>query len=135
MKKAAAEEELKKRTPETADGFPPNSGENPKGGRPKKANSSRAVSERTGIPEETVRLAEAHVAAADRYPFLQAPGWSQAAAMEAAGKLDGIPGRDRKRITDLISEYDAPPGDLRGGGEASRRGTPDGGWYLKRYQK
>jgi len=47
-------------------------------GRPKAA-SQRAAAARTGTPKTTIQNAERHVEIADRFTFMQAPDWTQAA--------------------------------------------------------
>lgn len=82
LAEAAKEAEAEKKKELSA-----NSADNSRGrGRPKDPTSREAISERIGIPEATIRAAEAHVAAAERYPILEKPGWSQVAAMKAAGE-------------------------------------------------
>lgn len=60
-----------------------------KRGRPRSASDSEAA-KRTGTPRRTLGVAEAHVAAADRYPFLKDSRWTQQAALECAKVLDEI---------------------------------------------
>ena len=83
-----------------------------KPGRPKgseELGSTRRISERTGIPDTTIREAKKHVAAADNYPFLQRPEWKQYRAMEAAEALNRIPEPERKAVEELVSEPGIDP--------------------------
>ncbi len=49
-----------------------------RGGRGKsRPDSRRAIEERTGIQDKTIRNAEQHVAAAEKYPLLQGDDWTQ----------------------------------------------------------
>jgi hypothetical protein len=50
----------------------------------------RDIAERMGVGHQTLMRAETHVAALDRYPFLEHKEWSQAAALEVAERLDAI---------------------------------------------
>lgn len=88
----------------------PESGTVSKGrrGPAKNAQSTKSVAKKTGIPRQTIHDAEAHVAAAERYPVLQGPDWTQSAAMRTAKVLDDIPSKDRRRILSLVSDVHAP---------------------------
>jgi len=54
----------------------------PKGGRPRGGNHE--VARRTGLDEREIRRTRKHVAAGERYPALQGPGWRRGAALDAA---------------------------------------------------
>ena len=56
---------------------------NPGGRPPNDRVSLREVSERIGIPENTIRHAQAHVETADAFPFMQS--WPQYRVLEAQG--------------------------------------------------
>lgn len=79
-------------------------------GRPKEA-SRRTAAERTGVDEATIRHAEDHVAAGEKYPFMQRAGWSQKHALVTAKKLDALPVKDRRRICMIIDASEPPPTD------------------------
>lgn len=64
-----------------------------KPGRPREPDSTTAAAERTGLKRETVRDAEAHVTIAERYPLLQAPDWTQRAAVKVGKLLDAMPAK------------------------------------------
>ncbi|MBI4605608.1 MAG: hypothetical protein HY721_26890 [Planctomycetes bacterium] len=79
---AARAEAAKEAAAEAEEVFPESGKTTNKGGRPTKGRASLATAaERTGIPLQTIHDAESHVAAAERYPFLQGAAWSQVAAM------------------------------------------------------
>jgi len=85
-------------------------GSAPKKGRPTKGKASQAAAaERIGVDQKTVSRAEEHVAAAERYPFLQQPGWSQDRALVTAKKLDALAAQDRRRICSIVTSSEAPP--------------------------
>ena len=72
--KREAEEEARREAKASGQPVPkPKSG--PKGGRPKKPGSRRDVAERTRMSAPEQRRTERHVALAERFPFLQRPGW------------------------------------------------------------
>ena len=49
---------------------------NPQGGRPKKAASQEKVAEHAGTSRRAISEAQTHVAAVDKYPFMQPwPQW------------------------------------------------------------
>jgi hypothetical protein len=52
--------------------------------------SVEEIANRLGASTDTLTRAEAHVAAMDRYPFLDTKGWSQAAVLEVAAGLAAI---------------------------------------------
>lgn len=81
---------------------------NRNGGRPTKGMVSKErIAERSGIPEQTARDAEEHVAVADRYPLLQGPDWSRRAAVKVGKLLDELPAQDRKRVVALCEREGA----------------------------
>lgn len=73
-----------------------------KRGRPKSA-SRRAAAERLDVPEATIRLAEEHVTAAEKYPFLQDKRWNQKAATEMGKLLDEIGEEDTQYLLGFCS--------------------------------
>ncbi len=82
------------------------------GGRPpKRAVPEDKIAEHIGIPKQTIRDAEKHVAAVDQYPFLEERGWKQYHAMEAAEALDKLPEDERPAIVALIDQPGIPPRD------------------------
>src|SRR5919201_2061454 len=64
-------------------------------GRRKEAVSYRDVAQRTGIPVATMKRAEAHVAAVEKYPELQ--GLTQAEALAIGQQLDQLPADAREQ--------------------------------------
>ncbi len=62
-------------------------------GRPKEA-SSRGAADKTGLSRTAISRAEEHVAAGEKYPFLQGPLWKQKPALEMAKVLDEIGKKD-----------------------------------------
>lgn len=82
------------------------------GGRPpKRSVPENKIAEHIGIPKQTIRDAEKHVAAVDSYPFLAQPGWRQYHAMEAAETLDKLPEEERPAFAALIDQPGIPPRD------------------------
>lgn len=66
-----------------------------KKGRPSKGKAShKAAAERTDLSEAEISRAEAHVAAGEKYPFLQGPLWKQKPALKMAKMLDEIGKKD-----------------------------------------
>jgi ParB-like chromosome segregation protein Spo0J len=97
-----------------------------KGGRPKKGKASKeAVAEEAGIPESTIRLAQEHVAACERYKFLQEAQWSQNRALATAKALDALPAPDRRKIVSLIEGVHGSPRDILKMAESFERATPE----------
>lgn len=78
-------------------------------GRPPVPGSKERVAERIGVPPATIHDAQKHVAAAERYPLLQGPGWKQYRAMEAAEALDRLPEPEREIVIDLVDEPGIDP--------------------------
>lgn len=64
-------------------------------GRPKEPGSYRDVAQHTGIPVATMKRAEAHVAAVEKYPELQ--GMTQAEALAIGQRLDQLPVNEREQ--------------------------------------
>ncbi len=71
-------------------------------GRPPTKGSGRDLARRTGIPERTLRDAEAHVALAQRYPMLQQPQWKQSAVMALAETFEPLSEQERDRTMELL---------------------------------
>ncbi len=64
MRSAVGEEETQPQDPkDKEEQFRPNSGRNSKRGRPPESGSYRDIEDRTGIPRQTIKDAEQHVAA------------------------------------------------------------------------
>lgn len=78
----------------------------PARGPSKTPGSYRDISERIGVPEPTIRLAEKHVAAAEKYPELQAPGIPQEAAITMAKTLDSLPEEERAEKRAAVARHD-----------------------------
>lgn len=88
----------------------PQSSKTTHGGRPPKNDVPLAdVAEHVGVPRATIQKAQEHVAAAERYPVLQGPGWKQYRAMEAAEALDRLPESEREIVIDLVDEPGIDP--------------------------
>lgn len=67
--------------------------------------SYRNVAERIGVPEPTIRAAEQHVAAVDKYPVLQRiPGVPQADAIVVAKSLDALSDEDRADTLTVLEQ-------------------------------
>ena len=80
------------------------------GGRPPKDGVPvRAVSERTGIPAQTIREAQQHVEIAEAIPVLAGPDVKQYHALEAREKLERIPEPDRPKVVALVNRPGVPP--------------------------
>lgn len=67
--------------------------------------SYRDVAQRTGIPQATIRAAEKHVAAIERYPELEP--LPQSTAITAAKTLDAVPAESRDEVRARIREEQA----------------------------
>jgi hypothetical protein len=52
---------------------------------------------------------EKHVEIADRFPFMQRPGWVQHAVLEAGTFLDQLPERDASAVAALLDQDAIPP--------------------------
>lgn len=65
-------------------------GKNPKGGRPSKSDAEAKISERIGVPRQTINLARQHVKAAEKYPVLKKAA-TQKEALTVAKNLDALP--------------------------------------------
>jgi Fe-S-cluster formation regulator IscX/YfhJ len=76
-------------------------------GRPPEPDSTSSASDRVGIPRKTIVDAEQHVAIAERYPMLQAPDWSQRAAVKVGKMLDQLPAKDRRRAVSICEQSQA----------------------------
>lgn len=81
--------------------FRPDSGRNSMG-RPPEPASERAVAERIGVPRQTIQKAQQHVAAAEKYPELQAPTVTQQAATEIARTFDVLPEVEREERREVL---------------------------------
>lgn len=66
-----------------------------------------AVNVEQAMEEITKADAEQHVAIAERYPLLQAPDWTQRAAVKVGKLLDAMPAKERKRIVGLCEQQRA----------------------------
>lgn len=77
---------------------------NSKGGRPVEQGSYRDIEKRTGIPQETIRHAEQHVAAAEKYPELR--GIPQSNAITIAKNLDALPEDTRHDKVEALRRHD-----------------------------
>jgi len=73
-------------------------------GRPLEPGSYRDLAQRTGIPVATIRDAEQHVAAVERYPEL-AP-MPQADALTIAKNLDRLPEAEQAQKREALRRYD-----------------------------
>jgi hypothetical protein len=91
-------------------------------GRPKEAGSYRDVGQRTGIPVATMKRAEAHVAAVEKYPELQ--GMPQAEALAIGQQLDQLPADARERQRAALRHQTSGIRQKASQQGASRTGTP-----------
>jgi ParB/Sulfiredoxin domain len=82
-----------------------------KRGRPKgkAAGSSRSVADETGISRQEQSRTERHVELAERYPFLQRPGWVQYHVLKAGDVITKMPEDDRPSIAALLDQDGIPP--------------------------
>lgn len=60
------------------------------------------VAEHMGVPKSTINRAEQHVAAAERYPQLQAPSVTQRDAIQMAKRLDKMPEPERMTVLEAL---------------------------------
>lgn len=90
--------------------FRPESGRN-SDGRPSEPGSLRRVSERLGVPRQTLNDATRHVAAADAFPLLQKPDWKQYQALEAKEHLERLPEPERAEAARLVDQPGIPPAE------------------------
>ena len=82
-------------------------------GRPKEASTKQAA-EKTGIPRRTIGVAEEHVSAGEKYPFLQDRRWSQRAALDMAKLLDDIGEKDVEYLFEFCTNgYGGAPKTIR----------------------
>ena len=94
---------------ERLESISPKSGKkDPRGRKPKDGAPKQAVADRIGIPRQTIEIAEQHVTAVERHPFMGAPDWTQQRAIKVAKTLDALPAKDRKKIVRLV-EANSPP--------------------------
>lgn len=73
--------------------------------------SAVQVAKKIGVAASTLSLAESHVAAMDRYPFLDHKEWNQHAALEVASRLKEIEEHDatlHTRLLALLAEIGEP---------------------------
>lgn len=85
-------------------GFLPTMGEKAKIGRPTKPDSEERVSQRIGVPRQTISRARQHVASVDRYPEL-AP-IPQVDAVKIARKLDEMPLSEREQTREAVKRHE-----------------------------
>lgn len=78
-------------------------------GRPSEPASERAVSDRVGIPRQTIQKAQQHVEIAETIPVLAGPDVKQYHALEAREKLERIPEPDRQKAVALVNQPGTPP--------------------------
>ncbi len=91
-----------------ADGVLPTVGKKGRGRPPKNGVPLEAVARRTGIPRQTIQRAEAHVEAAEKFPFMQAPDWTQRAVFEAEKHIETLDGAERERALGFLSREKPP---------------------------
>lgn len=72
-----------------------------KPGRPK--TGLGAAAERIGVAKMTIRDAEKHVEAVDRYPFMRHPTWTQDRVLKAAKVMSDLPETDQANISRLVT--------------------------------
>lgn len=77
-------------------------------GRPKKATSERASSEKTGIAQQTTNRAKQHVSAAKKYPLFKGSDWSADKAIACRNLLDGLDESTRTVAVAIVSEPGVP---------------------------
>ena len=83
--------------------------ESRKRGGQRRPASKRAIAEVTGVsPAGQVQI-EKHVAIAERYPFMQRPGWLLHHVIEAGPMLDAMSDRDRVPAAALLDQEGVPP--------------------------
>lgn len=80
-------------------------------GPSRQAGSYRDVQSRTGIAPSVAVEAAQHVEAAEAYPFMQSPDWSQNAALTARKHLEALPAPVRETVADMVSEPGVPARD------------------------
>jgi ElaB/YqjD/DUF883 family membrane-anchored ribosome-binding protein len=78
-------------------------------GRPREAGSLRRISERIGVPVQTIQDAKKHVETAEAFPFMQEASWKQYHVLQAREQLDRIPEPDRPKVAALIDQPGIPP--------------------------
>lgn len=83
-------------------------------GPARQPDSSRAVSERLGVPAQTIREAQQHVETVEQHPELGGPNWKQYHVLEAREKLERIPEPERAKAVALVSQRDILPRDATG---------------------
>jgi ParB family transcriptional regulator, chromosome partitioning protein len=91
-------------------------------GRPKEPGSYRDVAQRTGIPVATMKRAEAHVAAVEKYPELQ--GLTQAEALTISTHLDQLPADEREQQRAALRDKTSSVQEKSSQQGASPTGTP-----------
>lgn len=85
---------------------------NRKRGRPrgtKKAGSTRAVAEATGISMPEQQRIKDQVSLQERYPFMQQNGWVQHQVLEAGAELEKLPEQERGKIAAMLDQPAIPP--------------------------
>lgn len=88
---------------EASDSSPDSGNESPtrkRGGQPKAAAQNK-VAERTGIPQQTISDAQAHVATLDKYPFMKS--WPQEKVLDAKKLINNLRAEDGDRVTALLN--------------------------------
>lgn len=86
--------------------------------------SLRDVSQRIGVPEATIRAAQQHVTAAEKYPELKASDIPQAEAIQVAAKLDALPEPERAPVLTLLRQTERAPADIRRAAREQVRRSP-----------
>lgn len=87
----------------------PESGKSPNGRPPTGPAALAEVARYTNTPRSTIQEAQAHVATAEAFPFMQAPDWKQYQVLEAREKLERLPEPERVRAAALIDKPATPP--------------------------
>ena len=77
-------------------------------GRPTKGKASQQqIAQRTGLTQPTISQAQSHIAAVDKYPFMQS--WPQYRVLEARELVATLPEDERERATALIYQNGTRP--------------------------
>lgn len=77
-------------------------------GRPTKGKASQQqVAQRTGLTQPTISQAQSHIAAVDKYPFMQP--WPQYRVLEARELVATLPEDERERAVALIDQNGTRP--------------------------
>lgn len=78
-------------------------------GRPKRAGSMRDIEKATGVSKAEQQRIEDHVALAERFPFMQRPGWKQHSVLAAGEQIEKLSANEQPKVAALLDQEAIPP--------------------------